>query len=82
MFREAARGGRVIREAVGGHTRLGLPASQPPLTGIIVAPLASSPRVHGVLAVASAGAEAFSEADEHLARTLAGFAGMRITMRC
>ena len=29
-FREAARSGRMIREAVGGHARIGLPASDPP----------------------------------------------------
>ena len=46
-FREAARGGRVIREAAGGHARVGLPASHPPLTGIMIAPLASSSHVHG-----------------------------------
>ena len=42
----------------------------------MIAPLASSSRVHGILAVAKDGAGPFSEGDEHLARTLAGFAGM------
>ena len=42
----------------------------------MIAPLASSSRVHGVLAVAKDGAAPFSESDEHLARMLAGFAGM------
>ena len=75
-FREAARGGRVIREAGGGHARIGLPASEPPVTAIMVAPLASSSRVHGVLAVGSVSGTPFSEGDEHLARMLASFAGM------
>ena len=66
----------MIREAAGGHARIGLPASQPPLTAIMVAPLASSSRVHGVLAVGSVSDTPFSEGDEHLARMLAGFAGM------
>ena len=81
-FREAARGGRVIREAAGGHVHIGLPAPHPPLTGIMIAPLASSSHVHGVLAVASVGAAPFSDADEQLARMLAGFAGWRTTMPC
>ena len=75
-FREAARDGRMIRETVGGHARIGLPASHPPMTAIMIAPLASSSRVHGVLAVASAGAAPFTEGDEQLARMLAGFAGV------
>ena len=75
-FREATRDGRVIREPAGAHTRIGLPASHPPLTAFLVAPLASASQVHGVLAVASTGAAAFSEDDEHLVRMLADFAGM------
>jgi len=75
-FREAVRGGRVIREAAGGHARIGLPASHPPVTGIMIAPLASSSHVHGVLAVASVGAAPFSDGDEQLVRMLAGFAGV------
>jgi two-component system cell cycle sensor histidine kinase/response regulator CckA len=75
-FREVARSGRLMREPVDADARLGLPASHPPLTAFMIAPLAAASHVHGVLAVASAGAVPFSDGDEHLVRMLAGFAGM------
>jgi two-component system cell cycle sensor histidine kinase/response regulator CckA len=75
-FREAAGSGGVIREAAGARDRVGLPASHPALTALLIAPLASSSHVHGVVAVASTGATPFSDGDEHLVRMLAGFAGM------
>ena len=74
-FRQVARHGRVVRQAVDAPARIGLPASHYPLTAVIIAPLASSSHVHGVLAVASARAVPFSDADEQLARMLAGFVG-------
>ena len=75
-FREAARGGRVLRDTAGVPARIGLPASHPALTAVLIAPLASPSHVHGVVAVGAVGAVPFSDADEHLAGTLAGFAGM------